>query len=167
VGGANGGAGGVSDGVSSAGGGAGGTSDPPSGAGGAGGVSSGAGGTSDGAGGAGVSVRGIAIQGSYTDNFDGSHVITNSEWTSGSSVFHIAAFDNSAHFIIARNDQSNLFNPCLWSRFDWTVSEGALYYCQTAYDAESQAAALAKTAADSSDLAKGCSGFSWSQLTAD
>jgi hypothetical protein len=134
-------------------------------AGGAGGAGGGA--PSGGAGGAVAS--GLAIEGSYVDNWDGHHTVTSSTWSSGDTVWHIAAFDNAAHVIIAQNDQGNMYSPCLWSRFDWTEVGGVLYYCQTAYGAESQAAALATPASDASDPATtGCGGtFPWTSLTAE
>ena len=66
---------------------------------------------------------------------------------------------------IARNDESNMSSPCAWSRFDWAYDGDDLYYCQSAYAAESEEAALDSEPADAEDLEKGCSGFPWSQLT--
>jgi hypothetical protein len=134
------------------------------GASGAGGAGSGAGGEA----GAPLISSGLAIAGSYVDNWDGHHMISSVAWTGGGSAYHIAAFDNAERWIVAQNDQRNEFNPCLWSRFDWTEADGVLYYCLSAYNAESQAAALATPAADSSDPAtKGCGalpGFPWTSL---
>ena len=128
----------------------------------------GAGGAFEDAGAGGVSngSRGVAIRGSYSDNWGSHHVITNSTWTTGSSVFHVSIVNNGAKYLIAQNDQSNTWNPCLWSRYDWTRSEGKLYYCQTAYNAATEAAALATPPADPSDPAtSGCGGFSWTELS--
>jgi hypothetical protein len=118
-----------------------------------------------GAGGAAPVADSLTIVGSYTDNFDGEHVITNATWTSGSSVYNISQFDNDEGYVIARNDESNAFSPCAWSRFDWTESEGDLYFCQSAFAAETEDAALETEPADATDLEKGCSGFPWSQLS--
>jgi hypothetical protein len=144
------------------------------GAGGAAGAGSVAGAAGDGAGGnsAGGAVSGeLAIEGRYSDGFGGHQVITGSSWTSasdfGGAVYHIASYSNREHWIVARNDQTNDFNPCLWSRFDWTEQGGVLYYCQTAFAADSEEAARAVPASDASDPAtKGCGGsFPWSVLT--
>ncbi len=62
-------------------------------------------------------------------------MITNAIWTNY-GVYNISQFDNDEEYVIARNDESNDFNPCAWSRFDWTYDGEDLYYCQTAYDAE-------------------------------
>jgi hypothetical protein len=134
------------------------------GAGGTGGATNSGGGDAGGAGGALAS--GLAIEGSYMGEFMDHYTVTSSTWSSGGSVYHIAAFDNAEHWIVARNDQANLYNPCAWSRFDWTEADGALYYCTTAFNAVSEEAARATPAADASDPAtQGCSGFAWSKLT--
>ena len=105
------------------------------------------------------------ILGEHVDNYSGTHTITFAKWdqgaTLGSSSFK--ARYNSRKFAIAQNDSG--YNPDKWSRFDWTVSEGKTYYCQTVYDAERFEDAYNATPADSGDLAAGCGGFSWSEFT--
>ncbi len=125
-----------------------------------------AGGAESGAGGTESSTQSLTIVGEYTDSFDGTQDILATEWRSGSSVYHYSAFSNSGHWVVARNDESNTFNPCAWSRFDWTLDAGKLYYCQSAYAAATEAEALATLTADPNDLTTGCSGFGWSELTA-
>jgi hypothetical protein len=112
----------------------------------------------------------LEIVGSYTDGFGGTHDITETTWTQGGfgepSVFHIASFDNEAGNVIAENDAANEFSAGLWSRFDWTEVDGALWFCQSAFDAADQAAAEAATPADPAGLeTDGCGGFAWSELT--
>ncbi|HNC98117.1 MAG TPA: hypothetical protein PKW90_18440, partial [Myxococcota bacterium] len=107
----------------------------------------------------------LSIIGSYTDNWGGSHEISQSTWTSGSSVYHIQMVDNNGSFLVAQNDAANTYNPELYSRFDWTYDQGTLYYCQIAYDAADMASALQNTSAVRADLAAGCNGFGWSSLT--
>jgi hypothetical protein len=119
----------------------------------------------NGAGGTGPVSEGLTIVGSYTDDYEGEHAITNATWTTRDSVYNISQFDNEAGYVIARNDEGNEFSPCAWSRFDWTESEGDLYFCQTAFAAESEEAALETEPADPEDLEEGCSGFPWSKLT--
>jgi hypothetical protein len=106
----------------------------------------------------------LAINGSWVDDYAYSHVIAQTTWTNGDSVFHVSQFDNQAEYLVAQNDAANAWNPDLWSRFDWTWDVDQLYYCQIAYDAASESDALAATGADRADLATGCGGFSWSQL---
>ena len=113
----------------------------------------------------------LEIVGSYSDDWGTTHTITESSWTQHSegmddSVFEIAAYDNDADFLVAQGAAGNPFNPGKWSRFDWTESAGALYFCQIVFDAETQEAATANTGADRSDLEAGCNGFGWSRLTA-
>jgi hypothetical protein len=117
-----------------------------------------------GSGGSGAAGAALAIVGAYADDFMGQHVITNSEWTSGKSVFHIARFSNLEKWVIAQNDEANMYSPCLWSRFDWAHADDKLYYCQTVYDGASQAFALRAPPADSADVSAGCGGFSWTEL---
>ena len=79
-------------------------------------------------------------------------------------VSYISAYDNETGTIIAQNDASNAYNPDLWSRFDWEYVADKLWYCQTAYAAESEEAALATEAADATNPAEeGCGGFSWTR----
>ena len=111
----------------------------------------------------------LSIIGSYSDNFGGSQDITAETWTmayegSDPSVFNILSFDNKTQVVIAQNGATNAYNPDLFSRFDWTISESVLYYCQTAYDAASEQAAVDTKAADAANLETGCGGFFWSFL---
>ncbi|MEZ4318961.1 MAG: hypothetical protein R3F61_15710 [Myxococcota bacterium] len=110
----------------------------------------------------------LEIVGSFSDNFGGAHTITADTWTmDGAGVFHITTFDNDADFLIAQNDANNEYNPDLWSRMDWFDAGTTLWFCQSAFDAATEADALATAAADPSDPATtGCGGFSWTQLTA-
>lgn len=117
--------------------------------------------------GTGVCVAELEIIGSYTDDWNYDHDITQTEWTMDTSVFHISQYENDDDFLVAQNDAANQYNPDLWSRFDWTLDGTDLYYCQIAFDAATEAAALADTSADRADLATGCAGFEWSKLTPD
>ena len=108
---------------------------------------------------------GLAIQGEYVDNFDTAHVITESTWTSGESIYQISQFSNDTQMVIAQNDSGNEWNADLWSRFDWTENADGLWVCQTAYDAASGEAGMNTAAADATDPANGgCSSFAWSKL---
>jgi len=127
----------------------------------------------------------ISVVGSYTDDFHGTHTITPSAWLMGDSVFHLLEFSNDETWAVAQNDCANPYSPGLYSRFDWVggaagsgagggagaggadAGGSAIYFCQTGYNLESAAAASALPPADGSDLAQGCSGYSWSKLTAD
>ncbi|MCB9759746.1 MAG: hypothetical protein H6739_07875 [Alphaproteobacteria bacterium] len=109
----------------------------------------------------------IAIAGSYTDTWDTAHTITNTSWDQGYALFAISQYDNDAMHAIAQNDASNEYFPGLWSRFDWAWDGTDLYYCQTAYEAETEQDALDTARADAGDLAAGCGGFGWTQLIAD
>ena len=68
---------------------------------------------------------------------------------------------------MAQNGPDNSYNPSLWSRFDWTYDDtGALYYCQSAYNAATQAEAAAASEPDASAPGLGgCGSFLWTALT--
>ena len=104
---------------------------------------------------------------SGTDPYITDHVVTFGKWDQGAMMgaFNFKARYNTEKFAIAQNDSGNGYNSEKWSRFDWTVSEGSTYYCQTVYDAERFEDAYNATPADSGDLAAGCGGFSWSEFT--
>ena len=111
----------------------------------------------------------LAIVGRYDDNFDEDedvdHEITETTWTNGSSVYHIKSFDNQERWIIAQNDDDNEWNAGKFSRFDWVEKGSKLYYCQSAYDADDEAAAKATDTSDPDDLEEGCGGaFAWTEL---
>ena len=92
-------------------------------------------------------------------------VALDASWT---SIYHISQYDNDFGVVIAQNDSANIWYPDLWSRFDWHFdATGGLWYCQTAYDAADETAAVDTPAATSNDpAAGGCSGFAWSAMTA-
>lgn len=109
----------------------------------------------------------LALIGSYDDSWASEHEISGSVWQSESSSFHIAAFDNQAGWVIAQNDQANAYFPCSWSRFDWVESASKLYFCQSAFNAESELQAQEVEAADLTDPeTSGCGGFPWTELRA-
>ncbi len=115
----------------------------------------------------------FALDGTWTDEFGGIHAIEGEAWKqtfaepeAAPLQFHIRQFDNERRYAIAQNDMSNEWAPELWSRFDWTVSGGDAWYCQTAWGAQTADDALATAAADDADPATtGCGGGPWSRLT--
>jgi hypothetical protein len=114
-----------------------------------------------------TTTEGLAIAGSYTDAFGTEHVIDDASWTqtfpgSTPTTWTIASYDNDGMVVIAQNSPDDPYNPDLWSRFDWV---GDLSYCQTTFDAATEADALATPRADDTDLASGCGGFGWTDLT--
>jgi hypothetical protein len=115
---------------------------------------------------------GLAITGTYTDDFGADHTITDSLWTTAysgypTSYFSITAYDNASNYVIAENDAGNSYYGSRFSRFDWHVDgDGDLWFCQTTYNAPTESDALATPRADDSDPANlGCGGFSWAKLT--
>lgn len=106
----------------------------------------------------------LEIIGDYVDDFSTEHSITQALWTFAGSNFLLGEFDNANMWVVGRNDDANMFNPGLWSRFDWAMAADQLYYCQSVFDGETVEDAKAG-GADSGDLAAGCGGFPWSMLT--
>ncbi len=77
----------------------------------------------------------------------------------------ITAYDNDGDWIIGQNSSDDPWNPDLWSRFDYSVTDNGILWCQTVFGAESEQAALDTPASDASDADAGCGGFSWTILT--
>ena len=109
--------------------------------------------------------------GRYRDNYGMPHAISNTAWYQpssgwGDALFHITQFNSEEDFIIAHNDEEIAQgNGGQWSRFDYTEKDGKLYYCQIAYNEDTEEAALAVTTADRTDPANsGCGTFSWTEL---
>lgn len=104
---------------------------------------------------------------SGAEPYETDHIVTFGVWDQGAMMgaFNLKARYNSQKFAIAQNDSGNGYNPNKWSRFDWTVSEGKTYYCQTVYDAGRFEDAFNAEAADSDNLSAGCGGFGWSEFT--
>jgi hypothetical protein len=109
--------------------------------------------------------EGLTIVGDYVDEWGDMHTITEASWTNAGGTFHISSYDDGAGWLVAQNDAQNEFNPELWSRFEWTWSGDALYYCQSVFDGATEDDALAGSA-DPADLEMGCSGFAWTHLNA-
>lgn len=110
----------------------------------------------------------IALAGTFTDEWGTTHTITSTLWTQApyGDAYHITQFDNATAYAIAQNDSANAFFPDAWSRFDWAESSGSTWYCQSAFDAADEAAALAATPADAgAPDTDGCGGFPWTNLT--
>lgn len=106
------------------------------------------------------------LEGEFTTSYGSSFDVGDGLIDQGFAKYHIVSFDNEARTIIAQNDEGNAYFPCLFSRFDWHSEQGTIYYCQSAYAAESAQAAMMTTPADSSSLEAGCGGmFPWTTLS--
>ncbi len=107
------------------------------------------------------------ITGNYVDNYSTSHFINAAIWMNGNSSFIISKIEADSDYLIARNDAGNAYFGDKYSRFDWTVdAAGDLYFCQTAYNADTATEAEAVAGADTtSPSSGGCGGFAWSKLS--
>lgn len=111
----------------------------------------------------------VAVAGSFTDEFNTAHEITNDTWTQtfedDVSTWETIVYGNEAGFALALNSAENAFNPGAYSRFEWVQTESSTFFCQTVYDGATLTAAMAAPLADNADLATGCGGFPWTNLT--
>ena len=106
----------------------------------------------------------LEFVGSWEDNYGSFLEVSESEISSSyGSSYTIDSYNNEEMWVVAQNDSTNAYNPDLWSKFEWHQEDGALYYCQSAYDA-ADAQTAQDTMADRSDLVSGCGGFGWSIL---
>jgi len=119
----------------------------------------------------GSTATGLAIAGSWTDNWGMSHDISETRWTqiygaSAPSVFHISWYDNDQQAVVAQNDEYNAWSGGLWSRFDWKWGDDdTLWFCQATYSASTEQEALDLPRADDSDPeGGGCGAFAWTPL---
>jgi hypothetical protein len=107
------------------------------------------------------------IAGTYADDYGMLEAISTRFWVSGSMVFEICSIDNAKKRIVAFNNTRNQFGQTAgkFSAFDWTTSDGKLWYCQIVYDAPTEAAASSAAPANpQSPAANGCGQFEWSLL---
>lgn len=105
----------------------------------------------------------IEIVGEYTDDYGGKHKITSSSW----NLVNLSYVNNEENYAVGRNDESEEWTPCSWSLLSWHEEQTKLYYCQAVFSADSECEAMGSTLPDPTDLEQGCSGFPWSELTAD
>ncbi len=107
------------------------------------------------------------IVGDWTDEWGTAHTITELLWTdSYENSFDIADASVLGAWLVAQNGDDNAFFAGSWSRFDWTTGpDGHLFYCQSAFSEDTEQQARVARPGDPSDLAAGCGGFAWTNLT--
>ncbi|MCA9494245.1 MAG: hypothetical protein KC621_30170 [Myxococcales bacterium] len=113
----------------------------------------------------------LAIAGSYTDAFGTAHDIDEDSWTQQFAgypayTFSVSDWSNAEGWVVAQNGSDNGYFPLLWSRFDWVrTDDDRLFFCQTAYDAQTaEDAHAASRPSDADPENSGCGGFSWTEL---
>lgn len=107
--------------------------------------------------------------GRFVDDYGISHVITDTSWSLGGRDRYRIVFSNdSAQYLIAQNDSSNIADPGKWTRIDWIPLANMPPYewafCLIEYQADSRAGAEANTAADREHPRAGCNGFPFSRM---
>lgn len=109
---------------------------------------------------------GIEVAGTWTDDFEGTHQISDTSWVSSygadSFPYTLDSYDNDADLAIGQSD-----DDATWARFEWTFTdEGELYVCQIAFGLDTAEEAENAPHADATDPeVGGCGGFPWSRLT--
>jgi len=111
----------------------------------------------------------VPIRGLWGDDYGTAHTIDEWSWSMiskwGDSLFHVSQADIDSSWLVAENDKANSHSASQWSKFDWTWDgDGTLYYCQSSFDAGSEADAVKADSADAADLKAGCAGWSWTAL---
>ncbi len=104
--------------------------------------------------------------GEYVDNMFKPHIISATSWKWPYNGFSILSVDTSEDYLIALNDADNEENGELYSRFDWTMNSGDLYFCHTVKDADSSDDSDLNNAPDDTNLVNGCNSDPWRQLSA-
>jgi hypothetical protein len=108
------------------------------------------------------------LRGSFVDDYQVPHVISDTMWSLGSrDRYHIVESSDSGRYLIARNGGGNTSDPGKWTRIDWMVLPMAPYewaFCLIEYQAESRDQARANTGADRDHPRTGCNGFPFSRM---
>lgn len=123
----------------------------------------------------------MPIAGSYMDEWGALHDLTEEAWTmtyafssgfSSTSQFSVTDWegDDLMGSVIAQNAEDAPYDAGRWSRFDYAIHGGELYYCQTRFNAGSEAEAADSPPADPTSPDEGGCGeppydFTWTLLT--
>lgn len=111
----------------------------------------------------------LQIIGSYTDNYAGTHAITQTSWTNYGCPKTIVGYDNNARtFIYQEAMNAACYNQGKFGKVYWTVVQGNgnFNYCENVYAKDSAAdASKDSNPPATGNLATGCGGFSWSGMT--
>ena len=108
------------------------------------------------------------LRGSFVDDYQVTHVITDTSWALGSrDRYQIIESNDSARSLIAQNGSGNTSDPGKWTRIDWMVLPMPPYewaFCLIEYKAESRNLAEANSSADRDHPRTGCNGFPFSRM---
>jgi hypothetical protein len=109
------------------------------------------------------------MTGHFTDDYGIVHVITDSTWQLGAhDRYWLIETNESAAYLLARNDSTNVENPGKWTRIDWVrlpdMAPWEWAFCLIEYRAETRAMAQAVQTADPAHPRDGCNGFPFSRM---
>jgi hypothetical protein len=110
-----------------------------------------------------ATARPPTVPGSFVDDYDSRHTITDTSWTHHPATrYRIARWDSAGRFLIARNGDST------WSRIDWMTLEGMApwqwAFCIATWDAPSADSAARVTIARPGAPRTGCNGFPFTRM---
>jgi hypothetical protein len=107
--------------------------------------------------------------GRFVDDYGIVHGITDTSWSLGQrDRYRIVFSDDSAQYLIARNDSANTADAGKWTRIDWILLPNMAPYewafCLIEYKAETRALAEANRTAERAHPRTGCNGFPFSRM---
>lgn len=107
--------------------------------------------------------------GRFVDDYGEHYEISASVWTQlPHGRYLVQKVDPAHHFLIARNDSANRYDPGKWTRIDFVplreMKPWSWAFCLSAYDAPSAAAAEGTTIARVDSLRSGCNGHPFTRL---
>jgi len=112
-------------------------------------------------------VQDLEIVGNWTDNYGGSHVITNASWDYNTTGYTqqsvIVEYHNASNTLYSQDQSNNLYSRVVWTQ----IANNQFYSCTIVYyKATLEEAKNDPATADATDPATGgCGGFSWSLMT--
>ncbi|MCC6245600.1 MAG: hypothetical protein IT353_22405 [Gemmatimonadaceae bacterium] len=109
------------------------------------------------------------LLGRFTDDYNGSYVITPTRWQHGSRLaYEIDRWHIDSQYLIARNAATNARDAGTWVRIDWMALHGlppyTWAYCLTAYNAPTRDSAARTPAAQRATPRTGCNNFPFSRM---
>lgn len=107
------------------------------------------------------------LVGTWVDDYDAIHQITDSTWRYGGSLYHVARWDSAGQYLIAVNDSANRSDGGLWTRSDWLELGMAPWqwgFCIATWNAPTADSAAATTIARRDAPRTGCNGFPFSRM---
>jgi hypothetical protein len=109
------------------------------------------------------------VKGEFQDDYGIRYTITDSLWwQQPRAKYHIIKWNTAEQYLIARNDDKNPTEACLYTRIDYmTFTNMEPYrwgFCLTVYNAKTDSLAEVTAKADRQNPRKGCGGYPFSRM---